>query len=310
MEPQQRNASRTGPLPDADHLAASRSDDPVIARVLSLVRHLRAHCPWDARQTPRSLVPFLLEEADEVADAILAGADRELPGELGDLLLNVAFQIVLAEERGAFDASDVVEMLERKMTHRHPHVYGDREEPPDWEQLKGPTGDRSGDGPRPEPRPGPLARARRVQARAARSGFDWPHASDSLEKVVEEIKELEELLGRGQEVRGEPVRGEGEDARGEDARGEEVRGQDARGEDARPERRREAVAEEVGDLLFAAVNVARLAGVDPDEALLAASDKFRHRFRRLARLAEARGMDTTEASLEELEALWREVKGR
>src|SRR5690554_1238790 len=109
--------------------------EPRLDRALDLVRFLRANCPWDAAQTPHSLLPYLLEEAHEVADAVSAGDDAELVGELGDLLHNVAFQIVLAEERGAFDAETVVGRLEAKMRRRHPHLYGEGE-PEAWERLK------------------------------------------------------------------------------------------------------------------------------------------------------------------------------
>ena len=119
-----------------EHMERSRPEDASLGRSLALVRYLRDHCEWDARQTPGSLRPYLLEEAHEVADAVLAGKDDDLRRELGDLLLNVAFQVVLAEERGAFDAAGVVAGMEDKMRERHPHVYGDAEEAPDWEQMK------------------------------------------------------------------------------------------------------------------------------------------------------------------------------
>lgn len=284
-----------------DHAARARAGDELLGRVLALVRHLRTHCPWDARQTPRSLRPYLLEEAHETADAVLAGSDDELSGELGDLLLNVAFQVVLAEERGAFDGPAVVRRLEAKMRERHPHVYGDAEEAPDWEQMKAreraeaggerTAADRDGDasgeatddgGPPPSPLAGipdglePVSRSLRVQQRAAAVGFDWPDASGALDKLAEEIQELREL------------------ARGRAGDGGTV---------PDPE-----VEEEVGDLLFAAVNVARLAGVHPSTALARATRKFEARFAELARRARERSVDLEEASLEEMEALWREVK--
>ena len=118
------------------HAQRAREGDEALGRALALVRFLRERCPWDAKQTPNTLRPYLLEEAHEVADAIRSGDDEGLAGELGDLLLNVAFQIVLAEERGAFDAQGVTEALEAKMETRHPHVYGDADAPPDWEALK------------------------------------------------------------------------------------------------------------------------------------------------------------------------------
>ena len=273
MSSQQRNACNDGDLGDADHLAESRPGDPELGRVLALVRHLRRHCPWDARQTPRTLVPYLLEEADETADAILRGDPEGLSDELGDLLLNVAFQVVLAEEQERFTARDVLARLEEKMRVRHPHVYGDAEAPPDWEETKGHTAgdgteDPSGAGGRDSPST-PLGDAFRTQDRASRVGFDWTEARGALEKLREETEEVEALLPDGDE---------------------------------------EALHEEVGDLLFSAVNVARLADVDPEAALREATGKFRTRFRRLLRLAEARGMDPMDAELDALEALWREIK--
>lgn len=289
MSSRQRNSRPDGDLGGPDHLAESRPDDPALARSLALVRHLRLHCPWDGRQTPRTLVPYLLEEADETADAILREDAGALRDELGDLLLNLAFQIVLAEEEGTFGPAEVVARLEEKMRIRHPHVYGDAEEPPDWEETKHLDDDGAGDeertpghpGAEPGPRSTALGDAERTQARAARVGFDWPGAAGALRKVREEADELDEVLSAGhEEPRGEPP-------------GEE---------DAA------ALREEVGDLLFAAVSVARLADVDPEAALREATGKFRTRFRRLLRLAERRGADPMEADLESLEALWREVK--
>ncbi len=287
MSSRQRNSRPDGDLGDPDHLAESRPDDPALARSLALVRHLRLHCPWDGRQTPRTLVPYLLEEADETADAILREDAAALRDELGDLLLNLAFQIVLAEEEGTFGPAEVVARLEEKMRIRHPHVYADAEEPPDWEETKRLDDEPAGAAGEPDrgaasgPRSTALGDAVRTQARAARVGFDWPKAAGALGKVREEADELAEVLSAGREgSRGEPP-GDEDGA---------------------------ALREEVGDLLFAAVSVARLADVDPEAALREATGKFRARFRRLLRLAERRGADPMEADLESLEALWREVK--
>ena len=311
------------------HAGDARPGDELLARSLALVRFLRRECPWDARQTPESLRPYLLEEAHETADAILEGDDRALAGELGDLLLNVAFQIVVAEERGAFGAGDVVRRLEAKMEARHPHVYGDAEEPPDWEETKAreraadrapPDGRTAGGGP-PAPGDEPstggdrgdpagvdgvdgqagdpfqgipggleaLSRSLRVQQRAAARGFDWPDVSGAVGKLREEIRELEELL-------------EGAEGR---AGGRAAGGVDARAGGTVPGA---ALEEEVGDLLFAAVNVARLASVHPAGALRRAEGKFRGRYREMVHRARERGLDPREASLEEMEAIWREVK--
>jgi MazG family protein len=293
------------------HAPYGRPGDGTLGTALALVRLLRERCPWDARQTRESLRPYLLEEAHETAEAVAAGDDAALAEELGDLLLNVAFQIVLAEERGAFDATNVVAGLEDKMRRRHPHVYGDEEEPPDWEALKAVERAREAGGAQTRPGaeagagetagpadmpadpfagvPGtlePLARGYRLQQRAAALGFDWDDVAGPLAKVREELDELEEELGRTG------------DARGRDA--------DSGGRLPGPSHPR--LEEEVGDLLFAAVNLARRAGVHPSNALGAANRKFRTRFRALLALASERRLDPASATLAELDVLWDEVK--
>lgn len=295
------------PAPDdvPEHATRAEAGDALLARVLALVRHLRAHCPWDARQTPRSLRPYLLEEAHETADAVLAGDDDELAGELGDLLLNVAFQVVLAEERGAFDAPEVVGRLEAKMRERHPHVYGDAEEAPDWEELKArerTAGDASPAGVPEELEP--FSRSLRVQQRAAAVGFDWPDAGGALDKLVEEVEELRALA--------EARAADGASGGGREANRDESPAAAGTGGPPAPHPGGTVpdpeVEGEVGDLLFSAVNVARLSGVHPSAALARATRKFEVRFAELARRARERSVDLEEASLEEMETLWREVK--
>lgn len=280
------------------HAEEGREGDDALARVLALVRFLRVRCPWDAKQTPQTLRPYLLEEAHEVADAIRAGDDGDLSGELGDLLLNVAFQIVLAEERGAFGTADVVEALEAKMEARHPHVYGDADAPPDWESLKAAERETAGD-----PFHGvsagldPLSRAARVQERMAGFGFDWPDLAGPVEKVREETAELEHAAA-------------GHAAAGH-AAAEDASGSPASAASAAPPRIGEAspeVVEEVGDLLFAVVNASRWAGAHPANALLGAVEKFERRCRRMIELAERRGLEWKGADLATLDAVWEEVK--
>ncbi|MCY3700215.1 MAG: nucleoside triphosphate pyrophosphohydrolase [Gemmatimonadetes bacterium] len=267
------------------HAKEAREGDDALARALALVRFLRLRCPWDAKQTPQTLRPYLLEEAHEVADAIRAGDDADLRGELGDLLLNVAFQVVLAEERGAFAAADVVEALEAKMEARHPHVYGDADAPPDWESLKAAERE-SPDDPFRGVSGGldPLSRAARVQERMAGFGFDWPDLAGPMEKVREETAELER-------------------AAADDASGSTGSAAPPRIGEASPE-----IVEEVGDLLFAVVNAARWAGVHPANALLGAVEKFERRCRRMIELAESRGLEWKDADLATLDAVWDEVK--
>jgi MazG family protein len=250
-------------------------EGPTLDRALDLIRFLRANCDWDARQTPDSLLPYLLEEAHEVADAVTARDDDALPGELGDLLLNVAFQIILAEERAAFVANDVVRRLEDKMRRRHPHLYGLGEKEP-WEQLKArerDTADSLLDG--VPSGLDPLSLAQRIQDRVSAVGFDWREPAGAIEKVREELAEIEALL------EGTP--------------------------DAA---RADALEEEIGDLLFSVVNTARLLDAHAMLALRRANEKFGRRFRALESLAEERGVVLGSATLDELDRLWDAVKFR
>lgn len=241
----------------------------VLDRALAIVGFLRANCPWDRTQTAESLIPYLIEESREVVDAIRSGNAEELAGELGDLLLNVAFQIVLGEEAGAFDRESVVDRLETKMKRRHPHLFGegDRE---DWEALK--ARELSGDESVLSGLPGglePLLRAHRIQEKLSGVGFDWDDAEGARLKVAEELKEIRAALDRG---------------------------------DPRE------VMDEAGDLLFTAVNLARLAGVHATNALARTNRKVEARFRRVEELARDGGRRVAEMSLEELDGLWDAVK--
>ena len=246
--------------------------DTVLARALALVRDLRARCPWDRVQTRATLRPYLVEEALELDQALKLGDATRLRDELGDLLLHLAFQIVIGEERGEFDAETVTRALEEKMRRRHPHLFGLGDKPPSWELAKGETGKgKRGvlDG-LPAALP-PLLMAYRLQERAAGVGFDWPDATGPLDKVKEEIGELEREMGHG---------------------------------------KRETLETELGDLLFAVVNLARKLTIDPRAALEQANAKFARRFGAVERLAAARGVEVGRASLEELDRLWDEVKRR
>jgi nucleoside triphosphate diphosphatase len=272
--------------------------DPTAARAfdraLDLVAFLRAGCPWDAAQTPESLVPYLLEEAAETAEAILDGATGELPGELGDLLLNVAFQTVVAEERGTFTRDDVIGRLETKMRRRHPQLYGDGPAVP-WEQLK--AAERAEAGPGAPlsilhalPRGlDPLSRAQRIQDRVSAVGFDWPDTDGAFDKVSEELEEVREALANRlvHRTRAHPATSELAGAGGDGA---------------------DLLEEELGDLLFAVVNLARLSGTHAHRALQRANAKFMRRFERLETLAAERGVVLGEASLEALDEVWDEVK--
>jgi len=250
--------------------------DSALGRALGLVRDLRQRCPWDRAQSPQTLRPYLVEEALELDHAIQTDDPNAMRDELGDLLLHLAFQIVIGEERSQFNAEVVTRTLEEKMWRRHPNLFGEtragRSDHGGWELVK-----------RREPRAGgkrgtlaglpatlpPLLMAYRLQERAAGIGFDWPDAKGPMAKVKEEIGELEREQGAG---------------------------------------RREQVEDEIGDLLFATVNLARKLGIEAGQALERANLKFTDRFERVEKLAEERGLEMGRASLEELDKLWDEVK--
>ncbi len=243
------------------------------------MKDLRKRCEWDAAQTHESLRPYLIEEAHEVDDAIRSGDDPLLREELGDLLLQVLFHSVVAEERGAFTFDDVAETFITKMKGRHPHLYGDGVREP-WEQQKAKRRGSIVDG-LPVGLPS-LHKAFRLQDRAAGVGFDWPDVGGPLAKVEEELGEVRDELAR---MPARPAHGPLYDH--------------AHGR----------LEGELGDLLFAVVNLCRKAGVHPALALDRANDKFVRRFRGIEEKAKARGVDVGTAGLEALDLLWDEVKG-
>jgi tetrapyrrole methylase family protein/MazG family protein len=251
------------------------------AELVSVMARLRGEggCPWDREQTRESLQPFLIEEAYEVLDALESGDAAAIKEELGDVLFQVVFHARVAEERGEFSVGDVLEALVTKMVRRHPHVFADRvvtssrEALAQWEAIKQAE---TGPGRRSVlhgiPRRLPaLQRAQRLQQRASRVGFDWGSPEEALGKVREEVSELDAALA---------------------------------------EREPEAIAAELGDLLFAVVNVARLAGPDPEAALQRAVERFRERFQSMEADADARGQELGAMTLEEKEQLWADAKSR
>ena len=246
---------------------------------LALMRDLRKRCEWDAAQTHESLRPYLIEEATELDDAIRLKDDRLMREELGDVLLQVLFHSVLAEERGAFDFAAVADGLITKMKGRHPHLYGDLAKEP-WERMKSKHRNSIADG-LPAALPA-LHRAHRLQDRAAGVGFDWPDVDGPTEKVAEELEEVRA------ELRKSPPPNPG----------------------IPPvlDARHYALEEELGDLLFAAVNLCRKAGVHASLALDKANAKFERRFEEIERLAKERGIDVAHAGLEKLDRLWDEAK--
>lgn len=250
-----------------------------LAEVMATLRSAGG-CPWDRQQTHESLKRYLLEEAYEVLEAIDAQDSKRLAEELGDLLLQIVFHAQIASEQGAFDLEAVAERIVRKLERRHPHVFGevtveDAEEVlVNWERLKrdepGYEDRRSAlDGvPRWLPA---LMQAAEVQKRAARVGFDWSDVEGPLAKVSEELRELEVVRG-----------GPGAD--------------------------RGRLTDEVGDLLFAVVNVARWLGVDAEDALRLATARFRARFEAIERAAAEQGRELAAMSLAEMDQLWDRAK--
>jgi MazG family protein len=254
---------------------------------MAMVRDLRARCPWDRAQTRETLRPYLVEEVLELDHAIGHGGADDIRGELSDVLLNLAFQLVIAEERGEFTADQVAAELETKMRRRHPHLFDLGEAEP-WERIK--RRERRG---RTlaglVPTLPPLLRAYRLQERAAAVGFDWPDVQGPLAKMREELAEVEQELARHPAP---PPAGESADPNTPGA---------APGD---------RLIDELGDLLFTVVNLARKAGVEPGLALDRANRKFRERFDQVEALAEARKIDLAGAGLERLDRLWDEVKAR
>lgn len=262
---------RSPPAPDRSEFAAAAAD------LIDIVRHLSGPdgCPWDREQTTRTLSPYLVEEAHEVTDAITAQDRRATTEELGDLLFLVTFLAVRLEQEGGGTPASVARGSIAKMTERHPHVFGDRGALDaqgvlrEWESRKArEKGGGSLLGQSPAGLPA-LLKAYRVQEKAASVGFDWENVQGVLAKLREEAGEVEAALAAGRE--------------------------------------REA-SEEVGDLLFAAVNLARFLKTDPEAGLRAATDKFRRRFDRMVALLRAGGGALGEASFEELDRYWEAAK--
>lgn len=260
-----------------------------LARLLAVMAWLRDRqhgCPWDIDQTFRTIAPYTLEEAYEVADAIERNDLAALREELGDLLLQVVYHAQMAREAGAFDFADVASGIADKMVARHPHVFGDARidtaeaQTVSWEARKAAERAASGkaqDGAgtldgvaRALPA---LIRAEKLQKRAARVGFDWPEIGPVIGKIEEELGELRAELAAGT---------------------------------VQPDR----VSDELGDVLFAVANLARHCKVDPEAALRATNDKFERRFRHIERRLAETGRKPGDATLEEMEALWQEAKTR
>jgi tetrapyrrole methylase family protein/MazG family protein len=237
-------------------------------------------CPWDLKQTTESLKPFLIEETYEVIDALDDGDPYKVKEELGDLLFQIVFHARLAEEQGAFSLDDVIEANVEKMIRRHPHVFGDQKLATDkevianWEEIKkkekGHTQRTSILEGVPSSMPA-LSRAHRLQERAARVGFDWKRLDEALPKLDEEIAEFKESLKTESAAK---------------------------------------IEEELGDIFFMLVNLSRFLNVDPEQALRKTIGKFIRRFRFIEERAADAGRPLDDLSLDEMENLWQEAKGR
>jgi MazG family protein len=251
-------------------------------QLVDLMARLRGPngCPWDREQTLDTIKPFLLEETYEVMNAIDA---RDWPGlaeELGDLLLQAVFFSQMASEEHLFGVGDALDAINRKLVRRHPHIFGDETAATEgdvrrlWSQIKAEEKRAKGDsdqallGSVPRTLPA-LVEAQQISARAAQAGFDWENAGQVLEKLQEELREFDEARAGGE---------------------------------------RERLEDELGDLLFVLVNLARFVKVDPEQALRKTNAKFRRRFGYVERKLAERGRTTRESSSEEMESLWQEAK--
>ena len=243
---------------------------------MAVVRDLRVRCEWDRVQTRETLRPYLVEEVLELDQAIGSGDATGIREEMGDFLLHLAWQLVLAEELGEFTAAELAQATEAKMQRRHPHLFdlGPRGA---WEEVKRRERSRGTLDGLPPTLPS-LLMAFRLQERAASIGFDWPDTAGPAEKVREELEEVQQEL--------------------------------AAPRDGEVEARRARLRAEVGDLLFAVVNLARKAGIDPSGALDGANRKFRSRFGMVEALAAERGLELHTAGLDALDRFWDEAKLR
>lgn len=256
---------------------------PTFDQLVEVINKLRSPggCPWDREQTHSSLKPMLLEETYEVIEAIEENDDQELSGELGDLLLQIVFHSQIASETNRFTIKDVIEKVHDKMIRRHPHVFGDEEANSsaevlrNWEAIKAAEKKAAGEKKTSmldsvSTSMPALMEAFQMTSRVARVRFDWPSVKDCFDKLHEEVAEL-------------------------------------KAEIEKPDNEK-AITDEVGDLLFMAVNIARLLNIDPESALKSANRKFRRRFAFIENSLASKGKTPSESSLEEMEIHWQEAK--
>lgn len=248
--------------------------------IMAALRHPETGCAWDLKQTHASIAPYTIEEAYEVAEAIEQGSSETLRDELGDLLLQVIFQARIGEESGDFDLAAIADSITAKMIRRHPHIFGDvtyaseAEQRDAWEAIKAAERHEKDEGGLLDgiattlP---PVTRAVKLQKRAARVGFDWTDPAPVIAKVHEELDEVKEEL-------------------------------------ANTPRHQDRLEDEIGDLLFAVVNLARKSNIDPDQALARTNAKFTRRFTAIEDRAKAEAIDLEKAGLDRMEHWWTEIK--
>jgi len=269
---------------DSNPFADASAAFSKLLAIMTKLRDPNGGCPWDLEQSFRTIVPHTIEEAYEVADAIEQDDMASLKGELGDLLFQTVFYAQMAREAGTFAMADVIEALNAKMVKRHPHVFGDleiagaAEQTHAWERQK--AEERAvaaaARGEKLSALDGvtsglpALTRAAKLQNRAARVGFEWPESTQVLDKIAEETAEIRTALEK--------------------------------------KASKESVAEEIGDLLFAVVNLARHLEIDSETALRAANRKFERRFRKVEAILAERGQEPAGSTLDEMEAAWRQAK--
>ena len=271
-------------------MSKASSEFEHLVEIMARLRNPENGCPWDVKQTFETIAPYTIEEAYEVADAIHNGSRDEIRDELGDLLLQVVFHARIAEEEGSFTVADVARGVSDKMINRHPHVFGDctnldapsaQEQPLDadvqkvnWEDIKAEERAKKGKmGVLDDVAVGlpPMLRALKLQKRAARVGYYWEHINDVFDKMAEETTELKDELAADT-----------------------------------PDN--DAIKDEIGDILFVAVNLARKAGVDPETALMGCNQKFERRFRYIEQQIDINNKNINEVSLDEMESFWQDAK--
>jgi MazG family protein len=246
-------------------------------RLLDIIDELREKCPWDMKQTNESLRKLTIEETYELADAVFSGSDEGIKNELGDLMLHIVFYAKIGKEKGVFSMADVLEGINKKLVYRHPHVFGDvkvsgaSEVEENWEQLK--IKEKNGYKPVLSGVPSSLpaiVKANRVQEKVRGVGFDWEKPEQIWDKVLEEINELRDEVGKGNT---------------------------------------DTIESELGDVMFSLINASRLYGIDPEAALEKTNRKFIRRFNYLENETIRKGRSLHDMTLDEMNAIWEQAKG-